>query len=121
MRPSLRRTRVPPTDPSAAIQADDVDAVVIATPATTHYHLVRTALVAGKHVLCEKPLTMKVADCERLIEVADGAGVTLFVGHTFVYNAAVRALRELAAGDELGRTLHAHADLVGTRPGASTT
>ena len=97
-------------DPRDAIQADDVEAVVIATPATTHYPLVLTALAAGKHVLCEKPLTMKVADCERLIEGADGAGVTLFVGHTFVYNAAVRMLRELTAGAELGRTLHAHAD-----------
>jgi predicted dehydrogenase len=89
--------------------ADDVDAVVVATPATTHYEIVLAALEAGKHVLCEKPLTMSVADCEHLISVADAAGVTLFVGHTFVYNAAVRAMRELAAVEELGPTVHAHA------------
>jgi predicted dehydrogenase len=99
----------PTTDPLEAVQAEDVDAVVVATPATTHYQLVLAALRAGKHVLCEKPLTMSVADCEHLIEVADAEGVTLFVGHTFVYNAAVRLLRDLTAGADLGGTLHAQA------------
>ena len=96
-------------DPVEASEGADVDAVIVATPATTHYPLVLSALSAGKHVLCEKPLTMSVADCERLIEVADTTDRTLFVGHTFVYNAAVRMLRELTADGELGRRLHAHA------------
>jgi len=97
------------TDPAEAMEGADVDAVIVATPATTHYPLVLSALTAGKHVLCEKPLTMTVADCEHLIEVADGIDRTLFVGHTFVYNAGVRMLRELTADGELGRRLHAHA------------
>jgi predicted dehydrogenase len=97
------------TDALEAVRADDVDAVVVATPATTHYELVLAALQAGKHVLCEKPLTMSAAGCEHLISVADAAGRTLFVGHTFVYNAAVRAMRELAAVEELGPSVHAHA------------
>jgi predicted dehydrogenase len=95
--------------PDELLAADDVDAVVIATPARTHFELVSTALANGKHVLCEKPLAMTAAECERLIELAEAAERTLFVGHTFVYNDAVRAARDFIARDELGATLYAQA------------
>jgi predicted dehydrogenase len=91
------------------VRRDDVDGVVIATPATTHFALARDALVAGKHVLCEKPLTMSVHECEELIRRADDAGCTLFVGHTFVYNPAVRAARDFVCRGELAPPLYAHA------------
>ncbi|GAA4207856.1 Gfo/Idh/MocA family protein [Actinocatenispora rupis] len=79
-----------------------VDAVVVATPPSTHVALASAAMEAGKHVLVEKPLAPSVADARRLVALADAAGVTLMVGHTFEYNPAVRKLRELIEQRELG-------------------
>jgi predicted dehydrogenase len=79
-----------------------VDAVVVATPPSTHVPIALEAIDAGKHVLVEKPLAPSVAGARRLIESADLAGVVLMVGHTFEYNPAVRKLRELVCGKELG-------------------
>ena len=79
-----------------------VDAVVIATPPSTHVPLALQAIEAGKHVLVEKPLAPSVAGARRLIEAAGTAGVVLMVGHTFEYNPAVRKLRELVHSKELG-------------------
>ena len=96
-------------DPRDIFAADDVDAVVVATPATTHFDLVHEALDAGKHVLSEKPLAMSVDACRHLVDRAVRAGRTLFVGHTFIYNPAVRAAKELVAAGDLGSVLHLHA------------
>jgi predicted dehydrogenase len=85
-----------------------VDAVVIATPARTHAELASAALARGKHVLVEKPLATRSTDAECLIEQADRAGVTLMAGHTFLYHAAVRALRELVQCGALGDVLYVH-------------
>jgi predicted dehydrogenase len=82
-----------------------VDAVVIATPPTTHLPLALRAIRAGKHVLVEKPLATSAADARQLIAAAEAHGVLLMVGHTFEYNAAVWKLRELVQGQELG-TVH---------------
>jgi predicted dehydrogenase len=92
-----------------AISDPVVDAVVIATPATTHFSIASAALSAGKHVLCEKPLTLIAAESEELIALAEDLGKTLFVGHTFIYNPAVRAVRSLVQDGELGSRLHGHA------------
>jgi len=81
---------------------DEVDAVVVATPATTHAKVARGSLAAGKHVLVEKPLTTSVAEAQQLVEQAAAASLTLMVGHTFEYNAAVRQLRDAVRGGELG-------------------
>lgn len=80
----------------------DVEAVVIATPIRTHYRLAKAALLAGKHVMIEKPLTASSAEAEELIQLADMLGRTLMVGHTFLYNAGIRALRDTVASGELG-------------------
>ena len=95
-------------DPRTILEADDVDAVVVATPTSTHYALTRAALDAGKHVLCEKPLASTVAQCDELIAAAKRARRVLFVGHTFIFNPAVRQMRELVAAGELGRVLYCH-------------
>lgn len=79
-----------------------VDAVVIATPPSTHLPLAMAAIEAGRHVLVEKPLAPRVADARRLVAAADDAGVTLMVGHTFEYNPAVQKLRDLIQRRELG-------------------
>ena len=88
---------------------DELDAVVLATPAFLHAKHVRAALAAGKHVLVEKPLALSVADCDDLSERADTTGLTLMVGHTFVYSEPVRVLRRLIQDGELGRILYVYA------------
>ncbi|MEA2509162.1 MAG: hypothetical protein QOG21_1244 [Actinomycetota bacterium] len=80
---------------------DHVDGLVIATPPSTHVPLALTAIHAGKSVLIEKPLATSSADARLLIKEAEDK-VTLMVGHTFEYNAAVGKLRELVSTDVLG-------------------
>lgn len=80
----------------------DVEAVVVSTPVRTHYGLAKRALLAGKHVLVEKPLTASSAEAEELVHLSERQGLTLMVGHTFEYNPAVRLLREIVASGEIG-------------------
>jgi len=81
---------------------EDIDGIVIATPPTSHAKLALRAMEAGKHVLVEKPLTVLAEEAELLIDASHEYGVTLMVGHTFEYNAAVRYLRDLIASGEMG-------------------
>ena len=81
----------------------DVDGVVIATPVRTHYQLAKEALLHGKHVLVEKPLTANVAEAEELVALARQQGRILMVGHTFEYSPAVNELRKLIQAGELGK------------------
>ncbi|MEJ7615981.1 MAG: Gfo/Idh/MocA family oxidoreductase [Pyrinomonadaceae bacterium] len=83
-----------------------LDAVVIATPVATHYPFARAALEAGKHVLVEKPFTTSVREAEELIELAERRGLTLMVDHTFVYTGAIRKIKEMVRGGELGDLLY---------------
>jgi len=89
-------------DASAVIDDPEIDAVVIATPVSTHYELARRALGQGKHVLVEKPMTRSVAEGEELIELAEKNGLVLMVDHTFIYTGAVRRMKELIDRGELG-------------------
>jgi predicted dehydrogenase len=93
-------------DANAVIADPEVDAVAIATPIFTHHALARAALVAGKHVLVEKPLAPSVAAAEELAALAARSGRVLMVDHTFVYTAAVRKIASLIAAGELGRVLY---------------
>lgn len=79
-----------------------VDALVIATPPSSHGDLAQRALDAGKHVLVEKPLTTDVHQARRIVEQAARSGLVLMAGHTFEYNAAVWKLRELIRDGDLG-------------------
>jgi predicted dehydrogenase len=81
----------------------DVDGVVIATPVRTHYRLAREALLHGKHVLVEKPLTASVEEAEELVALAYKHNRILMVGHTFEYNPAVNELRKLIQSGDLGK------------------
>src|SRR5919201_6105559 len=81
----------------------DLEAVVIATPIQTHYQLTRAALLAGKHVMVEKPLATSVQDALELQRMAAERNLVVMVGHTFLYNPAVRELRRLVASGELGQ------------------
>ncbi len=80
----------------------DIDAVVIATPAKSHFRLARQALESGLHTFVEKPLATTSGECEKLIEIADRKGVVLFVGHVFLYSAPVMKLKELVNNGDLG-------------------
>ena len=90
------------TYPSLASALEALDAVVIATPPSTHLPLALEAIAAGKHVMVEKPLATSVADARTMIGAAAEAGVVLMVGHTFEYHAAVWNLRDLVRSGELG-------------------
>ncbi len=81
----------------------DVDGVIIATPVQTHYRLAREALLQGKHVLVEKPLTTNVMEAQDLVDLAKQEQRILMVGHTFEYNPAVNELRRLVQSGDLGR------------------
>ena len=81
----------------------DLDGVVIATPVCTHYRLAKEALLSGKHVLVEKPLTASLAQAQELVTLAQAQGRILMVGHTFEYNPAVNELRKLVQNGELGK------------------
>jgi predicted dehydrogenase len=90
------------TDPLALIASARVDAIVIATPVSTHFDLARQALRAGKHVLVEKPLASSSAEALALTEDAAARRLVLMVDHTFVYTPTVRRIRELVSQGELG-------------------
>jgi predicted dehydrogenase len=79
-----------------------LDAIVIATPVGTHYDLTRAALQAGKHVLVEKPLCQTELEGLELCTAAGQAKRVLMVGHTFLYNAAVRRVKAMIDAGNLG-------------------
>jgi predicted dehydrogenase len=83
-----------------------LDAVCIATPVGSHYELAKRCLEAGKHVLCEKPLTRSVAEAEELVRLAEKQKRVLMAGHTFVYTAAVNKIKDLILADELGEIFY---------------
>jgi len=90
-------------DTAETVLADtEVDAVVIATPAASHYELALAALKAGKNVFVEKPLATKAAEVDELARVAKEKNLTVMVGHTFIYNSAVRYVKKLIDAGDLG-------------------
>lgn len=89
-------------DVDRVFQDADIDAVVIATPVATHFGLAMKALEAGKHILVEKPLATSVAEVDQIGNLAIVGNRVAMVGHTFLFNAAVRHVRELIDSGELG-------------------
>jgi predicted dehydrogenase len=87
---------------ATALSDQEVTGVIIATPAGTHFRLAKEALLAGKHVFVEKPLATKVAEVDELDRLAKARDLVVMVGHTFIYNAAVRYVKKLLDAGELG-------------------
>ncbi len=83
-----------------------IDAVCIATPVGTHRALAEQAFAAGKHVFVEKPLAGTVEDAEAVVRAGERAGRVCMVGHTFVYNPAVVAVRETLERGDLGKVYY---------------
>jgi len=97
------------TQEARSIIADQtIDALVIATPTSTHYDFARQALEAGKDVLCEKPLAATAEQCDRLADLADARGRILMVGHIFLFNPGIQKLREFAETREYGKIYYMH-------------
>ena len=88
---------------SDVLSRDDIHAVVIATPAETHYSFAREALLANKHTYIEKPLVLDECDAEDLISLAEKNKKVLMVGHLLQYHPVFVTLKELARNGELGR------------------
>ena len=92
----------PTRDFQEILDSDDIEAVAIATPVTTHYELAREALCAGKHVLVEKPLAASASEATELAALAEQRGLVLMPGHTFLYSPPVNCIRDLLLAGELG-------------------
>ena len=85
------------------LQNPDIDAVVIATPAETHFDLAKSALQAGKHVFVEKPLALIVSEAQILKQLAMSENLKLMVGHILLYHPAIIKLKEIISSGELGK------------------
>jgi predicted dehydrogenase len=92
----------PTTDINTLFDDASIEAVYLSTPVSTHYQLVKQALQSGKHVLVEKPLAMTVEQSEALAALAAMKGLTLMVGHTFVFSPPVRKVKELIETGVIG-------------------
>ncbi len=99
-------------DIGAALADPTVDAIVLATPARTHYALGQQALRAGKHLFVEKPLTMDLAEGKELTALADSLGAILMVGHVFEFNPAVRYIKDAIDSGDLGDVLYLYSKRV---------
>jgi len=84
------------------LQDPHIEAVVIATPVATHYDLAVKILNAGKHVLVEKPMARSVSEVEEIGRISEEKGRVAMVGHTFLFNGAVRYVKRLIDSGELG-------------------
>jgi phthalate 4,5-cis-dihydrodiol dehydrogenase len=93
-------------DSVEALCADpDVEVVWVATPNNLHHDHVLMAANAGKHVVCEKPMALSVAEAEEMVEVCEKNGVKLLCGHTYSLNPSIQAMRQVVASGELGQLI----------------
>src|SRR4030042_6778933 len=83
------------TDNIAELLNSETDAVVIATPVATHFDMAIKALEASKHILVEKPMARSMAEVEEIGKMAHERNLVAMVGHTFLFNAAVRYVKKL--------------------------
>jgi predicted dehydrogenase len=93
-------------DAAVALADDSVDAVIVATPTTTHYALAKEAIGRGKHVMVEKPIATSSREAQELTDLAAAAGRVLMVGHVFVYNSAVQRVKQYIDTGDLGRVYY---------------
>ena len=84
------------------LEDPEVSAVIIATPAESHFSMAKRVLGAGKHVFVEKPLATKASEVDELSDCAAEQNLIVMAGHTFIYNAAVRYVKQLIDAGELG-------------------
>lgn len=88
------------------IQDEEISAIAIATPVHTHYKLAAQSLQAGKHTFIEKPMASSVAQCVKLNQLASRGKRILMIGHTFIYSAAVQAIKKIIDSGDIGEVLY---------------
>lgn len=117
-----RRTKLAEEYPGIQVYGDCRDiweskfpAVVIATPAATHYELAKAAILAGKDVFVEKPMTLTASETDALIRLAEQEGRILMVGHLLLYQPAVRFIAESLRERNLGRVLSFYQEHLNSR------
>lgn len=104
------RYRLPAVDSVRALCArDDIDAVWVSTPNTLHAEHTVCAAEHGKHVICEKPMAISLRQCDRMIRAVERNGVKFLQGHSKIYQAPIRAIREVVRGGSLGRIVQIQA------------
>jgi len=86
-------------------KSPEVDLVWIATPNTMHCEHTIAAARAGKHIICEKPMALSIAECDRMIDEAKRAGVQLLQGHSKIFDSPIRAIRDVVASGRLGKVM----------------
>ena len=91
------------TDITRVLTAPDLDAVAVVTPVWTHFALAKTALEHGKHVFVEKPFTATAAQAQELVDLGARKNLRIMVDHTFLFTGAVKKIRQLIDGEELGK------------------
>lgn len=94
----------------------NINAVVIATPASTHYKLIKDALNIGYHVLSEKPLTLNSLECEELTELSNNKKLQLFVDHTYLFNPAIHQAQEVIKNGKIGDLRYGYASRTNLGP-----
>ena len=90
------------TDYNDILTDKEIDCVIVSTPVATHYSIVKEALLSGKHVLVEKPMTATSQEAQELDQLAKQQKVVLMVGHTFLFNDGVRELKKRIEAGEVG-------------------
>lgn len=96
--PGVETTR----DYDVLVNDKELDAIVIATPVYLHHEMAKKSLTAGKHTFIEKPMAPSAAQCAELVALAEKKNLTLMVGHTFIYSAPVRKIKEIVDSGDIG-------------------
>lgn len=95
---------------SEIIEDKEIDGIVIATPAHTHYEIAKQSLEAGHNIYVEKPLAQNVSEAKELHAIAEAKNLTLMVGHLLLYHPAVNKLKQIIASGELGTIRYVNSD-----------
>lgn len=103
-------------DYKTILDSPEIDAVCIATPASTHYEITKSALLANKHTLVEKPLALNIKEAKELVDLSKSKNKILMVGHTFLFNMCVRKLKEYITQGELGEIYYLYLTRVNLGP-----
>ena len=90
------------------LEDNSIDAVVIATPAKTHFELSMQLIKSGKHIFVEKPLALSTSEVKEIIDCAEDNKRIVMVGHTFMYNSAVDALKNYISNGDLGKIYYVY-------------